>query len=104
MAVITVVCTGRGSHKRLIFNQFTVDGDQLTMQPFRIANMPDLAAAEVEGVAMETKAVMPPSYDPRTSHGWRWKCPRCGTDRRFSDATLILWLRKRRVSDISQHA
>jgi hypothetical protein len=102
---ITVICTGRGSHKRHMFNRLSLDGDgQVAVQPFRIANMPELAAVEFDGVAIETQAVMPPAYEPRTSKGWRWKCPRCGVDRRFTFESLVTWIGERRVADISHPA
>lgn len=100
---VTVVCTGRGSHKRHMFNRLTLDGDgQVVMQPFRIANMPELAGVEFDGVAVETQAVMPPAYEPRTSKGgWRWECPYCPTRVRLSTDELAAWLRGNRVVDIS---
>ena len=101
-AVVTVVCTGSGTHKRRPFNQFVVDGDQVAMREYRIGNMPELLGGEVDGAAVVHKAVLPPFYDPRVGHGrWRWECPQCNTRRLFSTTELRDWLQGRRVADIS---
>lgn len=103
---ITVVCSGNGSHKRHPFNQFTFDGDQVSMRDHRVASKPQfLGLEDDDGATVIGKAVMPPLYDPRTGRdSWRWECPYCHCRRRLSTDELracLQGLQGRRVLDLS---
>lgn len=103
-----VVCTGRGIHKRRHFNEINVTGDEMRVRPVRIKNMPELKGGTIEGVTVEHKAVMPPSYEPKIGDdSWRWDCDLCRADERFTDDGLRSWLDSvaesgRRTADISK--
>ena len=86
--VFTVVCTGRGSHRRRIFNYVTVTAETLRRNATRGANMPVFDGVYVDGVEVHGKALMPAAYNPRERGRWRWKCGDCGTDARFSNDSL----------------
>lgn len=101
--VFTVVCTGRGSHRRRIFNYVTVTSEAVRCNATRAANMPEFGGVYVDGVEVYGKAVMPAAYSPRETGRWRWRCVDCGTDARFSDDSLRNWLEglSNRSADIS---
>lgn len=107
-ALIVVVCTGRGSHKRHTFNEITVTPDALQCNRTRVANMPDLKGQMLDGeeVAGDSPAyALALAYNPRQpSGGWRWDCPACAADERFADDDGVRrWLASinGRVADIS---
>ena len=102
--LITVVCTGGGSHKRHPFNQFAVGDDgTITMREYRIGNEPAWKdVADDDGATLAHTPILPTLYEPRTGKGgWRWECPYCKTRRRFSSDELADWLHGKRVGDIS---
>ena len=90
--VFTVVCSGRGGHRRRLFNKVTVTAEGLCCNVTRTANMPEFKGVYVDGVEVLGKAVMPATYNPREGGRWRWKCADCGADARFSDGSLRKWL------------
>ncbi|WP_131813909.1 hypothetical protein [Mycolicibacter kumamotonensis] len=101
----TVVCTGKGNHKRHTFNKLVV-GDVLKVNEVRLKNMPEFAGSTVDGVAVVPQTVVK-LYAPRLGpFSWRWKCPLCPADQRFTDDSLRAWLGSltRREADISQRA
>jgi len=100
---VTVVCTGRGSHKRYPFNQLTLaDDGTITMRQYRVGNEPDWKdVADDDGATLLHTPILP-VYQPRTSKdGWRWQCPHCPTRVRLSTDELAAWISGKRVVDIS---
>jgi hypothetical protein len=102
--IFTVVCKGRGTHKRHAFNTITVTEDGLTCKAIRKSARPDLKGLVVDGLRVPSYVLMR-AYNPRHgAAGWRWKCPYCLADKRFSDdSCLRVWLvtMSGRVADIS---
>jgi len=64
MEVVKVVCTGRGAHRRHIFNEFNVDGCEVTLRTFRRANRADHSGErDDDGVELLATALVPASND-----------------------------------------
>jgi hypothetical protein len=102
MTTIKVVCTGRGTHKRRVFNEITATPEGLHCNTHRVANFAEAKGVYDDGAEVVAKAVMPASYDPRDGGRWRWRCAVCGADRRFTDQGLRDWVNTAgRVADIS---
>jgi hypothetical protein len=101
----TVVCTGRGAHKRYTFNEVTVTADGLRCNAARKAAAPDLKGKVVDDLELPGYVIMR-AYDPRRGvASWGWECPQCPADSRFAgDDELRAWLATitGRVADISR--
>lgn len=105
---VTVVCTGRGRHKQHNFNQFLIDGAEVTLKTFRNANAADLGGQrDQDGAEMVSTALLPAAYDPRLGRdAYRWDCPHCPVDLRISRNRFDAWVIQlrddgKRVCDVS---
>lgn len=96
-----IVCTGRGTHKRHVFNSVDIDGTRMMINAVVVKNTPGLAG-DIDGDIVEPISVAR-AYDPRQGKGLRWECPLCHVNARFSsEADARNWIRARgRVADIS---
>lgn len=93
MTRITVICTGKGTHGRIDFDSFDVDGDDIQHVNVRRGKSP----IKGTGTAHEDDREIPIGVGPRmvvpvtpgqAENGtWRWRCP-CGQDRPLGNARL----------------
>lgn len=104
-SVFTIVCTGRGTHKRYTFNEVAVTIDQIRVRATRRKNMPEFKGYTLDGLRVPPYALVR-AYDPRAGRDlWRWDCPWCSVDLQLSGNGVRAWLRdvEGRVADLSQH-
>jgi hypothetical protein len=106
---ITVCCTGKGRHGRIELDTLAIDGDTITALPIRVgpgSGLPAGATVIASGELVDF-ALMPSKNATPEKDGWRWKCPKCGIDKRVSNQDLAAWAKAllthgRAVADISQ--
>lgn len=94
MKRITLYCTDRGSHSRVHFDAFDVDGEDVELVRFRRGKSPVSGAGtavedgSVVPVAVPARALLPVAGHQDDRGTWRWRCVRCGRDFRLTDVNL----------------
>ena len=98
MTRVTVICTGKGTHGRIDWDQFDVNGEDVDHVTTRLGRAP----VRGKGTAHDDGREVPISIGPRmllpvnpsrdAGGPWRWKCPQCQRDRPLTDAHLRAWI------------
>lgn len=82
---IRVVCTGRGTHRELAFEDLEIsEGGQIVTIDVEIAGADRHPDDKARLVALRHAGVEFRGDDRHLT--WRWRCRRCGRDTQISDA------------------
>jgi len=91
---IDLYCSDRGRHGRIDFDSFDVTGERITHVRFRTGRSGvagdgvALEDGEAVEIAVPARGLLPVESRQDDRGTWRWPCPKCRQDYRFTDANL----------------
>ena len=91
---VTVVCTDKGSHGRIAWDQFDVTGEHIIHIATRRGQsaLRGKGTAQADGrqvrISVGARMIVPVASSQAENGTWRWRCPKCGRDRPLTEANL----------------